>query len=124
MENRKRRTSATALTQRKPWNEDDAREILDELSASGETLTAFARQKGLVPQRLAWWKKRLGGPLPSAGVNDARGATFVPVLLRAVEPEAPAAVELSGGVRVELRTLDRTSAAWVALLSQAVGGAS
>jgi hypothetical protein len=124
MEQRNHRKSVTALAQRKPWNEDDAREILDELSASGETLAAFARRQGLVPQRLAWWKKRLGEPLPSAGVNEAQGASFVPVLLRAVEPEAPAAVELSGGVRVELRTLDRTSAAWVALLSQAVGGAS
>lgn len=129
MESRKRMQSTTTTGRSKPrtWSEDDARRILDELAASGETVTAFARRRGLVPQRLSWWQKRLAGRRPASptgGGGQELAASFLPVVLREAAPEvAPAAVELGGGVRVELRSLDRTSALWVALVCQALGGA-
>lgn len=129
MESRKRMQSTTTTGRAKPktWSEDDARRILDELAASGETVTAFARRRGLVPQRLWWWQKRLTGRRPASPKGDQakdRAASFLPVILRETTREvAPAAVELGDGVRVELRSLDRTSALWVALVCQALGGA-
>lgn len=41
------------------WIEEDAREVLDEWRRSGDSLAGFARKKGLIPERLSWWKKRL-----------------------------------------------------------------
>ena len=45
----KRRTSPTRRTR---WTESDARRVLAEWERSGHTLEAFARSRGLVPQRL------------------------------------------------------------------------
>jgi hypothetical protein len=44
----------------KRWNTKIAREVLDELAASGMSLAAFARSRGVNFQRLFWWRKRLG----------------------------------------------------------------
>jgi hypothetical protein len=46
-------------TSRQQWTEADARRVLADWERSGITLEAFARSRGLVPQRLAWWRKRL-----------------------------------------------------------------
>jgi transposase-like protein len=128
MENRKRTESLADSIKGQTWNEDDARRVLDEQVASGETITAFARRHGLVPQRLWWWKKRLGPPAPPRRAQDMSSplaATFLPVTVRAAEPQAcPASLKLGGGVRVQLRTLDATSAGWVACLVQALAGVS
>ncbi len=48
MENRKRTQSLAEIVERQTWNEDDARRVLDEQVASGETLTAFARSHGFL----------------------------------------------------------------------------
>src|SRR5579859_1809012 len=128
MENRKRTESLAERIKGQTWNEEDARQVLDEQVASGETITAFARRHGLVPQRLWWWKKRLGPPAPSSrgpAMSSPLSAAFLPVTVRVAEPEVcPASLELGGGVRVELRKLDATSAGWVACLVQALGGVS
>jgi len=46
-------------TSRSRWTEADARRVLDEWQRTGGTLEAFARSRGLVPQRVAWWRNRL-----------------------------------------------------------------
>jgi hypothetical protein len=112
-------------TQRKHWSEKHARQLLAEQAASGETMTAFARGRGLWPQRLWRWKKVLavaeGEPLgPQRG---SPAPAFVPVVLTAASPELAAEVELGGGVRVKLCRLEPAAAHWVALLYQALGGA-
>jgi transposase-like protein len=125
MENRKRTPTMAALLRRRTWNEDEARRVLAELAASGETVSDFARRQGLVPQRLWWWQKRLGlkeAPASPAGRAGTLAATFLPVTVRAEEPPPPAAaLQLGAGVRVELRTIDSTSATWVAKVLQALG---
>lgn len=127
MKNRDRVPSMAALLRRRTWNEEEARRILAELAASGETVSAFARRFGLVPQRLWWWQKRLGEQAPpdrtpSGPQTQTLTATFLPVTVRAAElPAAPATMALGGGVRVELRTLDQTSALWVAQVLAALG---
>ena len=42
------------------WTEVEARSVLDALKRSGLSIEKFARSRGLVAQRLYWWKKKLG----------------------------------------------------------------
>jgi len=47
------------------WTEQDAREVLDELGRSGESVAAFAAAHDLDPQRLYAWRHRLGDAEPT-----------------------------------------------------------
>ena len=49
-----------AASSRPHWTEADARGVLAEWERSGKTLEAFARSRGLVSQRLAWWNAASG----------------------------------------------------------------
>ena len=42
----------------------DARELLAEWATSGATLADFARGKGMLPQRLGWWKTKFARQAP------------------------------------------------------------
>jgi hypothetical protein len=107
------------------WSEQEAREVLAKWAASGETMWGFARARGLTPQRVAWWRKKLGGGgaerTPACGVAE----TFVPVMVRAREVSrvgveaapSPVVVGVGEAVRVEVRELSAQSAAWVARLA-------
>ena len=57
------------------WTEVEARGVLEAWRKSGASVEAFARARGLVPQRLYWWKRKLG----IAGRKDR--AELVPVRL-------------------------------------------
>ena len=121
MANRKAVPSVSAPDHGTRWTGVEARRFLDEWATSGMSLTAFARDRGLHPQRLSWWRKRL------AHTTHATVAppTFIPVTVRVPDREPVAAVlELGGSIRVELRALDAASAAWVAALARALGAAS
>lgn len=127
MENGKRVPSGRKFIRSGTWDPDHARQVLDELEASGESVTAFARRRGLSPQRLWWWKKRVGAPgRPGGGHQrpNALLATFIPVTVKAAEPPVcSASLELGGGVRLDLHTLDGNSAQWVARMVRALGDA-
>ena len=108
----KRRSSPTRRTH---WTESDARRVLAEWERSGHTLEAFARSRGLVPQRLAWWRKRLRGSR-----TETRAAlTLVPATVidaTAVAPAGPAAtIRLPHGIVIEL---DGASPSWIAALTR------
>jgi len=108
----KRPSSAARRTH---WTEADARSVLAEWEASGKTLEAFARSRGLVPQRLAWWRKRLraGRPETSAAL------TFVPAAVIETAPSATAtpaaAIRLPHGIVIEI---EEASPVWVAALAR------
>jgi hypothetical protein len=94
------------------WTESDARRVLAEWKRSGDTLEAFARSRGLVPQRIAWWRKRLREPRPEAST----ALTFVPAAAIGGEGAAPSAmIRLSYGIVIEL---DGASPIWVAALAR------
>ena len=123
MDDRKSVQSIVPLVQRRTWSPQQARLVLDQWARSGETVTAFARRHGLVPQRLWWWLKRLGPSQPAQ--PEAPAAQWVPVTVRtAAAPTAAATVHLGSGLQVHLSTLDALSAAWVAHLAQALGARS
>ena len=79
------------------WREAEARVVVAAWRRSGETLAAFARQRGVHPRRLARWARRLEGGKRGAAVHFHR-----------VRPVAPAAREarieivLGGGVEVRV----------------------
>ena len=118
-------TTAKVLSKlrgRRPWSEKQGRQVLDAWEASGKSLPKFARQAGLVPQRVYWWKERLGRgeARESSLARSAPAPVFVPVTVRpAAEHRGPALVVVaSDGVRIEVAEIDATSAAWVAALVQ------
>ena len=42
------------------WSEVEARGVLGAWQKSGMSIERFARQRGFTPQRLYWWKRKLG----------------------------------------------------------------
>lgn len=110
------------------WTGATAKRILDEWAASGESLGAFSRRRGVQAQRLSWWRKRLGWTPVARGSTPARTASLAPVTVvggpQSPTMSAAATIELGHSIRVEVHTLDRTSAAWVATLARALGAAS
>jgi len=107
-----RRVTELGSTRQK-WTEEEAREVLGAWEASGEGLTAFGRRLGVVPQRLAWWRDRIGRPkAPPRG-------SWVPVDVRGL---SAAIVVSEGSTRIEVGVADAGSAEWVALLVRALRG--
>jgi len=59
-------TKRPSPTSRRHWTETDARRVLDDWERTGGTLESFTRSRGLVPQRIAWWRNRLRDRQPAA----------------------------------------------------------
>jgi transposase-like protein len=104
------------------WTEAEGRRVVDAWEASGELVTTFARKVGLVPQRVYWWRDRLGRRPAAAPVQEAQEGSvpaFLPVTIR-MAPTLPGSAAVTictpEGLRVEVTALDATSAAWVATL--------
>lgn len=76
------------------WSEVEARGVLEAWRRSGLPLERFAKQRGLVSQRLSWWRKKLNRAeralaappmpalLPIRVTEPARRGEPVTVLLR------------------------------------------
>ena len=74
------------------WSEVEARGVLEAWRRSGLPLEKFAKQRGLVAQRLRWWRAKLSranllGPTPAVlpvhvPADNARRGEPVTVLLR------------------------------------------
>ena len=43
------------------WSEHEARGVLVAWRKSGLSIERFAKERGLVPQRVRWWKNKLEG---------------------------------------------------------------
>jgi hypothetical protein len=94
---------------RTQWTQADAQRVLNEWQCSGDTLEAFARARGLVPQRIAWWRKRLAAPRST----KTTALTLVPATVISGEPVA--VLRLPGGVVLELSSV---SPSWIAALAR------
>lgn len=111
--------SAARVTAQKRWTEQEARALLDAWRRSGQSVGAFADSIGVGPQRLYWWKSRLGA--------SSTAPTFLPVVerdsrlfARAVTGPSsrtpiatPLVIALTNGVRIEVNEVDASTAAWV-----------
>lgn len=102
---------STSELRAKRWNAKIAREVLDELAASGMSLAAFARSRGVNFQRLFWWRKRLGK------TRSAKSVTFIPATI----VRGPAiTLRLPGGIAVEAVDAAALPVRWVAELARSL----
>ena len=49
-----------SLLSRPRWTREDARDVIAALERSGKSVSTFAADHGLDPQRLYLWRRRLG----------------------------------------------------------------
>lgn len=87
------------------WTEETARVTLAERAASTVSDEQFARERGFSPQRLYYWRHRLGG---SKNAARAPEVAFVPVTLqratRRANPSGQPYIEiLRNGIIVRVR---------------------
>jgi hypothetical protein len=61
------------------WSEVEARGVLAALEKSGLSVEDFARERGFVPQRIYYWRKRIADV-------DAKRPRLLPVAVRAEAP--------------------------------------
>lgn len=83
-----------SLLSRPRWTREDAREVIAALERSGQSVSTFAADHGLDPQRVYLWRRRLGVAEPT---------TFQEILVRPaaspllVPPGASFEVALTSG---------------------------
>jgi len=68
------------------WSEHEARGVLSAWRKSGQSLERFAKDRGLVPQRIRFWKTKLEGK-STALVRSDSSLAFLPV--KVTEPASP-----------------------------------
>lgn len=95
------------------WTKEDARAALDAWEASGKSLAAYAREKGLTVQRLHWWKRRLG----SADASAEAISGFIPAVIRA---SAVATLRIGSDVALEIADPCAVPAEWAAAFASAL----
>jgi transposase-like protein len=98
----KARLPASYSTRRR-WTAADARTVLAALDASGRSVTTFASREGLDPQRLYFWRRRLGS------VEAVAAPTFVEVRRHTVDRERVEIVLRSGHVVRVAESIDSGS---------------
>lgn len=57
------------------WSEVEARGVISAWRKSGLSVENFARERGIVPQRIYWWRKKLG----LAAAERAKAMDLLPV---------------------------------------------
>jgi hypothetical protein len=99
------------------WTEIEARGVLEALKRSGLGVEKFARSRGLVPQRLYWWKRKLG---IEAASNTSRAPALLPVRVTEARRGEPVTVLLRSGHMLKVgRDFDEVAfARVVSLLEQ------
>jgi hypothetical protein len=83
------------------WTETEARGVLTALAKSGQPIERFARERGIVPQRIYWWKKRLQA---KATAEAANAMSLLPVRIVDDAPKRgePVTVLLRSGHMVKV----------------------
>ena len=81
------------------WSEHEARGVLAAWRKSGLSVERFAEERGLVAQRIRWWRKKLEGDGPPPAKAGAMALLPVSVAAPATAPKRgePVAVYLRGG---------------------------
>ena len=60
------------VVRKRRWREEEARKLMSAWRGSGGTMWAFARENGLVAQRLYRWARHLGGRESSVRFHPVR----------------------------------------------------
>ena len=105
------------------WTEREGRQVLAAWKDSGLSASGFARQHGLNPQRLLWWRKQLGGWDTGEAIEPTASSTMSLIRAEVRESTTAAAgmvLRLPGGVVVEFADVNAVSPTWVASLANEV----
>lgn len=78
-----------------PGNKESWRKTLEQLKVSGQSVSAFSRERGLSPGQVYAWRRRLGA-VPAVPAAAAPAADFLPVKVLAPAPVA-LEIELRNG---------------------------
>ena len=87
------------MAHRGQWSEHEARGVLSAWRKSGQSLERFAKERGIVPQRIRWWKAKLEGK-STALVRSKAALALLPVQVTEATPTKrgePVAVYLRSG---------------------------
>jgi hypothetical protein len=85
------------------WTEVEARGFLEALRKSRQGIYEFCQERGIVPQRLYYWRRRLGEANDVVAESDPEDAGLVPVEVvdrssgKRCERGEPVTVLLRGG---------------------------
>lgn len=101
------------------WTEIEARGVLEAWKKSGQSLEGYARSRGWVPQRLHWWKKKLG--FGKGADPKGRSMALLPVRVAEARQDArrgePVTVLLRSGHMIKVgRDFDESAFARVVAL--------
>ena len=105
------------------WTEKEGREFLRQWRRSGQSVAAFARDHGIEPQRLHYWRKRVEGtgkPGEEGGGMSTRAEKFIPGVVVGIGTGAPVTVRLDGRVVVEANAVRDLEPSWLAELVRAL----
>jgi transposase-like protein len=114
-----------ALAAAQQWSAEEGERVVATWRRSGLSMRAFAKQHGLVAQRLHWWRRRIEGEArpeskpktkrrPASAIEEAR---LVPVVLRAPQVQlGPAIAVRHGDTVLEVREPGIVSPEWIAAL--------
>jgi hypothetical protein len=87
------------MAHRGQWSEHEARGVLSAWRKSGQSLERFAKERGLVPQRVRWCAAKLEGKT-TALVRSESSLALLPVQVTVSAPSKrgePVAVHLRSG---------------------------
>src|SRR5690242_14696132 len=87
------------MAHRGQWSEHEARGVLNAWRKSGQSIERFAKERGLVPQRIRWWRNKLEGN-GTALVRSESPLALLPVQVTETAPAKrgePVAVYLRSG---------------------------
>ena len=87
------------MAHRGQWSEHEARGVLSAWRKSGLTLERFAKERGLVAQRVRWWRNKLEGK-STAHATSQSALALLPVRVTEAAPAKrgePVAVYLRSG---------------------------
>ncbi len=79
------------------WTEKEAREVLKRAKDNGQSLAALAREMGISPCRLYWWRRRL-----RAADKPGDRPNFIEVKVGPAQPSQPFEVRTSNGRGIEV----------------------
>jgi len=73
------------MAHRGQWSEHEARGVLSAWRKSGQSIERFAKERGIVPQRVRWWKHKLEGA-STALVRSQSSLALLPVQVTESSP--------------------------------------
>ena len=103
----------------------EARQVLSAWRASGLSIAAFALQHGLTPQRVYWWRKRLGewrAPAGDRAPDDSRAIVPAVVASQVVRGESPVIVRVGHAVVLEVVEPALVAPAWLSAVLVELSG--